>query len=216
MSQDSLTHSATPPIPAIETAYAGCRFRSRLEARWAVAFDAFGWSWSYEPEGVQLPSGDRYLPDFSLDHRYIEYVEVKGVMTSRDETRLLDFCYHSQARVLVVGDIPRPDVGGCHGWYLMPGLYDFRVDSIGSVSPLVTRSTVMLAGSQGVPYPIGFAQVVGLGSESRGITRLNFSLTSDETTAFKWDLSLLASLCKAPPQRVAESFRAARSARFGT
>lgn len=29
-------------IKAIETSYAGCRFRSRLEARWAVFFDTLG------------------------------------------------------------------------------------------------------------------------------------------------------------------------------
>lgn len=31
--------ASTPTIRAIETRYAGCRFRSRLEARWAVFFD---------------------------------------------------------------------------------------------------------------------------------------------------------------------------------
>ena len=32
------------------TKYAGILFRSRLEARWAVFFDALGISWEYEPE----------------------------------------------------------------------------------------------------------------------------------------------------------------------
>ena len=53
------------PIKAIETRYKGYRFRSRLEARWAVFFDALGIEWQYEPEGYELPSG-RYLPDFYL------------------------------------------------------------------------------------------------------------------------------------------------------
>lgn len=52
-------------IKAIETRYAGCRFRSRLEARWAVFFNTLGIRWEYEPEGFELPSG-RYLPDFYL------------------------------------------------------------------------------------------------------------------------------------------------------
>lgn len=52
-------------IKAIETAYGGCRFRSRLEARWAVFFDAQGWAWEYEPQGFTLPSGN-YLPDFRV------------------------------------------------------------------------------------------------------------------------------------------------------
>lgn len=51
-------------IKAIETRYAGCRFRSRLEARWAVFFDQLGWSWEYEPEGYTVSNG--YLPDFQI------------------------------------------------------------------------------------------------------------------------------------------------------
>ena len=38
----------------IETKYKGCRFRSRLEARWAVFFDALGIKWWYEPEGFMM------------------------------------------------------------------------------------------------------------------------------------------------------------------
>ncbi len=53
-------------IRAIETHYAGCRFRSRLEARWAVFFDTLGIKWVYEPEGYILPNGEWYLPDFWL------------------------------------------------------------------------------------------------------------------------------------------------------
>jgi hypothetical protein len=70
-------------LRAIETVYKGYRFRSRLEARWAVFFDAMGIDWSYEPEGFELSDGSRYLPDFCLHERvrsdYIQdtYAEVK-------------------------------------------------------------------------------------------------------------------------------------------
>jgi hypothetical protein len=53
-------------IRAIETAYKGYRFRSRLEARWAVFFDALGVRWEYEPEGFDLGPDGWYLPDFWL------------------------------------------------------------------------------------------------------------------------------------------------------
>lgn len=53
-------------IKTIETQYKGYRFRSRLEARWAVFLDAIGWRWEYEPEGFELSDGTRYLPDFLL------------------------------------------------------------------------------------------------------------------------------------------------------
>ena len=52
-------------IKPIETRYAGCHFRSRLEARWAVFFDALEIRWEYEPEGFDLEAGP-YLPDFRL------------------------------------------------------------------------------------------------------------------------------------------------------
>jgi hypothetical protein len=52
-------------IPAIQTTYAGIKFRSRIEARWAVVFDNIGIDWEYEREGYSLSSGP-YLPDFYL------------------------------------------------------------------------------------------------------------------------------------------------------
>lgn len=50
---------------AIETVYKGYRFRSRLEARWAVVLDTLDVKYDYEREGFQLSSG-WYLPDFFL------------------------------------------------------------------------------------------------------------------------------------------------------
>lgn len=53
-------------IKPIETVYAGYRFRSRLEARWAVYFDARKIEYEYEPEGWDLGELGWYLPDFWL------------------------------------------------------------------------------------------------------------------------------------------------------
>jgi hypothetical protein len=53
-------------MKAIETEYKGYRFRSRLEARWAVFFDALEAEWTYEPEGYDLGAEGWYLPDFFL------------------------------------------------------------------------------------------------------------------------------------------------------
>ncbi len=53
-------------IKPIETIYNGYHFRSRLEARWAVFFDALGIEWEYEPEGFDLGGGVYYLPDFRV------------------------------------------------------------------------------------------------------------------------------------------------------
>lgn len=68
-------------IKAIETSYRGYRFRSRLEARWAVFFEALGLRWEYEVEGFENEQGDRYLPDFRIwmnRGRSAYWVEVKG------------------------------------------------------------------------------------------------------------------------------------------
>ncbi len=63
-------------MKAIQTAYKGYLFRSRLEARWAVFFDACGIEWEYEPEGLMLNDGTCYLPDFYLSD-FNCYFEVK-------------------------------------------------------------------------------------------------------------------------------------------
>ena len=61
-----MRHSERPMnIKPIETVYNGYRFRSRLEARWAVFFRAVGIEYQYEPEGFDM-DGLRYLPDFYL------------------------------------------------------------------------------------------------------------------------------------------------------
>lgn len=117
-------------IKAIETEYNGYRFRSRLEARWAVFFDALGVKYEYEPEGFELPSGKRYLPDFRVkcygkrgDYKsdpFDLYIEVKGKMTQDDADRINEFAgvsygddFHVRVAnpTLIVGDIP-PE-GGC-------------------------------------------------------------------------------------------------------
>jgi len=52
-------------IDAIETKAYGYRFRSRLEARWAVFLSSLGMEWDYEREGYVI-DGKSYLPDFWL------------------------------------------------------------------------------------------------------------------------------------------------------
>lgn len=68
-------------IKAIQTQYKGYHFRSRLEARWAVFFDACGYQWEYEPEGFDLGDGVYYLPDFKLHLPCggVQWCEVKPI-----------------------------------------------------------------------------------------------------------------------------------------
>jgi hypothetical protein len=68
-------------IKAIETRYKGYRFRSRLEARWAIFFDAMGIKWEYERQGYHTEYGP-YLPDF-----YLPEVGVRGLGSSLVEVK---------------------------------------------------------------------------------------------------------------------------------
>lgn len=71
-------------MKAIETKYKGYRFRSRLEARYAVFFDALGIRWDYEAEGYDLGKFGWYLPDFYLPELHA-WVEIKGGAASEKE-----------------------------------------------------------------------------------------------------------------------------------
>jgi len=84
-------------IKPIETVYKGYRFRSRLEARWAVFFDTLGIEWEYEPEGYKIglvfeewkKEQRWYLPDFHFP-KLKSWVEVKGDADNLDFNLLVD------------------------------------------------------------------------------------------------------------------------------
>lgn len=76
-------------LKPIETMYNGYRFRSRLEARWAVFFDALGVEYEYEKEGYDLGEAGWYLPDFWLPQVDM-WAEVKPGALTIDEERKID------------------------------------------------------------------------------------------------------------------------------
>ena len=63
-------------IKPIETDYKGYKFRSRLEAKWAVFFDKIRIPWQYEPDGYDLGDLGWYLPDFYLPW-FKAFIEIK-------------------------------------------------------------------------------------------------------------------------------------------
>lgn len=94
-------------MKAIETCYNGYRFRSRLEARWSVFFDAAGIDYRYEPEGFELTDGTRYLPDFFLPAVGV-YVEVKSPARWTDAERAkIVSAAASGLTIITLGEIPR-------------------------------------------------------------------------------------------------------------
>jgi len=95
-------------MKAIETVYNGYRFRSRLEARWAVFFDAVKLPYSYETEGYEL-EGYRYLPDFFIPD-WDAFVEIKGKKPTIDERRKCEaLAEASHKPVLLVYGEPWPN-----------------------------------------------------------------------------------------------------------
>ena len=83
-------------IQSLPAFFEGVKFRSRLEARWAIFFEHCGMKWEYEPEGYQLDNGQCYLPDFLL-HDLVGrvsgdlFVEVKGVLTEDEAEKIRAF-----------------------------------------------------------------------------------------------------------------------------
>ena len=102
-------------IAAIQTQHNGVRFRSRLEARWAVFFDALGIKYSYEAEGYSLPSGN-YLPDFYIPNQTLFqhndnglFVEIKGVATNKSHDLLDELALHTGVDCVMLGELPYGD-----------------------------------------------------------------------------------------------------------
>lgn len=107
-------------IKPIETIYNGYRFRSRLEARWAVFFDTGKIKYEYEPEGFETEAG-RYLPDFYLPE-LDTYVEVKRD-TPEGRRDVFEKCEKSIVwggpikQIIILSDVPEgrsPDGGIWH------------------------------------------------------------------------------------------------------
>src|SRR5262245_47051371 len=126
-------------IKPIETRYKGYRFRSRLEARYAVFFTALGIKWEYEKEGYNFSSRNplmdeyNYLPDFYLPD-YDLYVEIKPTEDKYKEDLIIlyDFCSHIKSPICVgIGQFPNPDIVYIHG---PETEYEFSFESVLKVS----------------------------------------------------------------------------------
>jgi hypothetical protein len=121
-----------PTVRPIETHYKGYRFRSRLEARWAVFFDALGLAWEYEPEGFELGDGLRYLPDFRVRYpecdnngKVFQWFEVKGDLrgvTSNEWLKMYRF--HQQEELHILDEAP-----DCRMYLTVNHCLNYRADS---------------------------------------------------------------------------------------
>lgn len=107
----------------IETKYKGYSFRSRLEARWAVFFDALNLKWEYEPEGFEMSDGTKYLPDFKVwypgrdaSEKHQEWYEVKSSlkeMSKEEWLKLLKFQKESGSSIIILDGCPEEKMYAC-------------------------------------------------------------------------------------------------------
>jgi hypothetical protein len=204
-------------INAIETHYAGCRFRSRLEARWAVFFDTLGLEWHYEPQGYLVgPNRTPYLPDFWMP-KLGRWVEVKGAMSAKDFTTLLWAASEiglpatpvdaelprleeiPEPRILLLGDIAEPDDEGAS--------IHWRFDRAAYGRTILTRCVI--GGHREMVHDLqvyGSVPAMGLTDPlSRGD---DYEKMLVDLTATYLDFRI-----RADP-RTTSAYRAARSARF--
>lgn len=151
-------------IKAKETKAFGCRFRSRLEARWACVFEHLGIKWDYELEGFDLPSGS-YLPDFWLPQVEM-WVEVKPKFpTPHELTLCVQLACMTGNKVLILDGVPaatmlfRPSTTS---WNRI-GIGRMRRDSIGRTAGRHLNERAALIRANVLPS--------GIAGTSRGITR---------------------------------------------
>jgi hypothetical protein len=95
-------------MKAIQTYYKDHYFRSRLEARWAVFFDAIGLKWIYEMEGYKLNNGQMYLPDFYFPE-LLCFGEVKATEDIPDEELSKVIELGKVHRILLLIGLPHND-----------------------------------------------------------------------------------------------------------
>jgi hypothetical protein len=209
-------------IQAIETHYAGCRFRSRLEAKWAVFFDHLGIEWEYEPQGyicsARLTRETRddepinYLPDFWLPGRGV-FAEVKGSLSVEECVRLLNVAASLSSQdgdgcgtgpgVVVLGPVPSPKA------HRLPPLLHMHKGYLQAApwNPLESRSGCWHPDSKYLALDYGYEELF---------------LESDIAPAAPWQLGaaltadfLLRGFPVAgKPRRITNAYTKARSARF--
>ena len=94
---------------ALEIEYKGCKFRSRLEAQWAVFFETMEFVWEYiKPRYIEAKS--IYLPDFYLAEKNT-WIQISNKTPSVEDLRKYEAFAERQLKNnidfrLLVGDIP--------------------------------------------------------------------------------------------------------------
>jgi hypothetical protein len=199
---------------AIETVYAGCRFRSRLEARWAVFFDALEIKWQYEPEGFEddgFSPPVRYLPDFFLPTSET-WVEVKGsdAALRDDSERLESFLDFDCPMPFFTNSADDNDFWGrvCHGLLILGDIPYVSKQTWGPVFHPIIQHHEGLLWHYAIfdnPHPLVF-------SGNLNVTLMTYC--GVPSWAKEWSTEPTLTNTGFANQKVVDAYTAARSARF--
>ena len=114
-------------IKPIPTTYNGIKYRSRLEARWAIFFDELGIKFEYELEGFEFENGKRYLPDFYLTE-LCTYVEIKPTVNVpvKEISKMCDLVFNDQTKrlLLICGSPGKEEM-----WFIQVWDKEVHIDS---------------------------------------------------------------------------------------
>lgn len=105
--------------------YKGNSFRSGIEMRWAIFFDAMGEPYEYEPEGFSMAE-DSYLPDFYLPNMDL-WVEVKHLEWPKQYS-FRDLPNEQKKKILAFRDKKKIFVVLGRPWYSPKTGYEYRIE----------------------------------------------------------------------------------------
>ena len=114
-------------MKAIDTIYNGYKFRSRLEARWAVFFDELDIKYDYEVEGFDLGDAGWYLPDFWLPdiQAWIEIKHIPNHIGNADEDKKARALRDETGfPVLICGGAPKESWHRFYGYWENKGILE--------------------------------------------------------------------------------------------
>lgn len=203
-------------IKAIQTEYKGYKFRSRLEARWAVFFDAVRIKWEYEPQGFECENGTKYLPDFYLPEQKI-WCEVKPNETGRvKEFKKAFQCLSEQGnvdKILILPEIPKDNGTPPVHWFFIA--YYNPLDEC-----TVLRRACFTVGYLNI-VRLATDHSVGKASEITGgmfinnnFHRIGWSAIQDYEMPYKDDRFYCDTLLKEETDILTRAYKTARQARF--
>lgn len=227
-------------INAIETAYKKDKFRSRLEARWAVFFNALGIEYQYEEEGFEFETGAfgkiRYLPDFYIPSwdKYIEIKPKHKKLTEAEFTKCGGFAQKNEKTLLLIVGDPWPSDYTIISW--VPTFSEpenktiVAVDGNRKVFALGYKTnTVYLfyvpiepASVEGTDFWPLSQQFVGF-KDGEGNISAMWVLTNEEMDAGKWpiiddltdsQIEVVVDIDPVAGYRLGDAYIAARQARF--